>query len=138
MRQYLADLVRYRDTLDQERFRRERDLQYQVLFPLTMAIQCCVDAGNHVVAEEGLPRPGAAAEVFARLADAGRLPRPLADRLSRAVGARNLFVHRYWQINHDRVRQMLQHDIDAFAQFEGWLVRLLEPGEDAGPPRTEA
>jgi uncharacterized protein YutE (UPF0331/DUF86 family) len=84
LRRYLVSLERYRSTIDRAAFRASEDLQYQVLFALTMAIQSCIDIATHVAAEEGTRRPESYGDAFAALADAGLLDRPLAGRLAAA------------------------------------------------------
>lgn len=125
-RRYLSALQRYRREMPREAFLSSDDLQYQVLFPLTMAIQAGIDIAAHVAAEEGARRPESYADAFAALADASLLDRPLAQRLAVAARARNLYVHRYWQIDAARVFDELQARFEDLGAFARWTAERLQ------------
>ncbi|MBN1772491.1 MAG: DUF86 domain-containing protein [Deltaproteobacteria bacterium] len=85
LRRYLVSLDRYRSTLERSAFLASADLQYQVLFTPTMAIQSCIDIAAHVSAAEGARRPGSYGDAFTALADSALLDRPLAERVAAAT-----------------------------------------------------
>ncbi len=43
--------------------------------------------------------------------------------LARAVGLRNLIVHRYWRVEHDRIWDVITHDLQPFLHV---VERLLK------------
>lgn len=125
LRRYLVSLERYRATIERDAFVASEDLQYQVLFALTMAIQTCLDIATHVAAEEGTRRPESYGDAFVALADSGLLRRPLAERLAAAARARNLYVHRYWQVDVARVFDELRDRAADLAAFAAWTAERL-------------
>jgi len=132
LRRYLVSLDRYRSTIERSAFVASEDLQYQVLFALTMAIQSCIDIAAHVAAEEGTRRPESYADAFVAVADSGILDRPLAARLAAAARARNLYVHRYWQVDAERVFDELHDRAADLSAFASWTAARLAAATSAG------
>jgi uncharacterized protein YutE (UPF0331/DUF86 family) len=63
------------------------------------AIEACIDAAQHVVADRGLGTPASNADAFRLLARDGVLDRSLATSLAGAVGFRNVLVHGYADVD---------------------------------------
>lgn len=63
------------------------------------AIEGCIDAAQHVVADRGLGVPPSNGAAFRSLADAAVLDADLAGRLAGAVGFRNVLVHGYAEVD---------------------------------------
>jgi hypothetical protein len=55
LRQSLATLDRYQQTVDRDRLLRDVDAQNMVLFALYRAVQGAIDLGQHLIAELGCP-----------------------------------------------------------------------------------
>jgi uncharacterized protein YutE (UPF0331/DUF86 family) len=66
----LADLERYRRTIDRERLRTDRDAQYMVLHALYVAAQAAIDLALHLGAYARLPEATSYQDAFHRLAEA--------------------------------------------------------------------
>ena len=82
-----------------------------------VAIEVCIDVGQHVISTEGLPVADDSGEVFEILGDAGFLPEELVAELRGMTGFRNLLVHGYAVVDDVRVRDILRSrlvDFDAF------------------------
>ena len=97
-------------------------LKREVERALQVAIQICIDVGVHFVAAEGLGVPSDYREVFERLASEGGLDPPLAERLKAAVGQRNLLVHAYLDIDHERIWEKLT-EADDLREFSRWATQ---------------
>ena len=100
---YLADVRRFRDEAGRERFLSDRGEQYKVEFPLQQVIQVAMDLAAHVMADSPGLRPNTLAGLFGGLAERDLIDRALATRLSGMARFRNLLVHRYGDINPERV-----------------------------------
>ena len=88
-----------------------------VKYRFIVAIETCIDAGNHIIASEGLRAPRDYADVFAVPAEAGFVPAESAPTLGTMARFRNLLVHEYLAIEDDRVAEVLRSslgDLDAF------------------------
>ena len=57
------------------------------------------------------------AACFARVAEAGLISQPLAERLQQMARFRNLLVHMYWRIDYQRVYDILQKDLGDWREF---------------------
>lgn len=122
---YLADVVRFRDDTDRERFLADVGEQYRLAFPLQQSIQRCIDLAAHLVAGEALHRPDTLAGLFAALSESGRVDDQLAERLAEMARFRNLLVHEYARIDASRVWDILQGSLDDISAFLAAVGREL-------------
>ena len=127
LRQALAVLSRYRRSVPRERLLGDIDTQNMVLFALYRAVQACIDVGQHVIAERGLPVPSAYREVFRVLGDGGVLDPALTIRLERWGGFRNVIAHQYGALDLERVAGALYDDLQDLETFASTLARLVSP-----------
>jgi uncharacterized protein YutE (UPF0331/DUF86 family) len=88
------------------------------------AIEACIDAAQHVIADRGLGVPASNGAAFRLLADAGLLDRELAVVMAGAVGFRNVLVHGYAEVDDGRVIDHLG-GLDALRRFVAAMTRLL-------------
>ena len=89
------------------------------------AIEACLDAAHHVVADQGLGVPVSNAAAFRQLADAGLLDDALAATMAGAVGFRNVLVHGYAEVDDRRVVAHL-HQLPHLRRFVAAMTALLE------------
>ncbi len=125
VRQALLVLARYRATIPRDRLLAEIDTQNMVLFALYRAVQCCIDLGQHVIAERGLAVPSAYREVFRVLGQAGVIDATLAERMERWGGFRNVIAHQYGALDLDRVARALYEDVIDLDRFATTMAQLL-------------
>ncbi|MGF1599798.1 MAG: DUF86 domain-containing protein [Acidimicrobiales bacterium] len=90
------------------------------------AIEACIDAAHHVVADRGLGVPTSNGATFLALADAGLLERDLATRMAGSVGFRNVLVHGYADVDDGLVIDHLRHR-DDLRRLVAALTALLDP-----------
>jgi uncharacterized protein YutE (UPF0331/DUF86 family) len=105
------DLVRDVDAMDAIKYR------------LVVAVEICIDLGEHIIASEGLRAPDSFAEVFAILGEDGYLEAGLADSLSDMARFRNLLVHVYDRVDDRRVVEILKTRLDDFDAFREQIAR---------------
>lgn len=96
------------------------------------AIEACIDAAHHVVADQGLGVPESNAEAFRSLGHAGLIDDDLATTMGAAVGLRNVLVHGYAEVNDRRVVDHLDHR-EGLRRFVAAMTKLLD--EPTDPPR---
>lgn len=90
------------------------------------SIEGCIDVAHHVAAAERLGSPDTNADAFDKLQRHGVIDERVADRMSLAVGFRNLLVHRYAIVEDARVVAALDEldDLTSFVQqVSAWLIR---------------
>jgi uncharacterized protein YutE (UPF0331/DUF86 family) len=96
------------------------------------AIEGVVNVAQHLCAAEGWGPPRDNGDAVRTIARHGVLPVDLGDRLARAVGFRNVLVHRYAEVDDRLVVAQLDEiaDLDDFvAAVSAWLL-----GDQAGEP----
>lgn len=89
------------------------------------AIEACIDAAQHVVADHGLTVPSSNADAFRSLAAAGLIDAGLATVLAGAVGFRNVLVHDYAEVDDRRVVAHLAH-LAELRRFVAAMAGLLD------------
>ncbi|MGH2723874.1 MAG: type VII toxin-antitoxin system HepT family RNase toxin [Actinomycetota bacterium] len=96
-------------------------------YRFVVAIETCIDAGEHVIASEGLEAPSSFAKVFRVLAASGYLHTDIGAELERMARFRNLLVHGYQEVDDRRVVEILQTRLGDFDVFREQLAgRALE------------
>jgi uncharacterized protein YutE (UPF0331/DUF86 family) len=89
------------------------------------AIEACLDAAHHVVADGGLGVPASNAEAFRLLGRAGVVSAELANVMAGAAGFRNVLVHDYAEVDDVRVVSNLVY-IEHLRAFVAALSALLD------------
>jgi uncharacterized protein YutE (UPF0331/DUF86 family) len=81
------------------------------------AVQVVIDLGVSACLQRDLGSPTSYADAFHRLARAGIIDQPLAERLARAAGFRNVIAHAYDELDMERVFRAARdgpRDLEAF------------------------
>jgi uncharacterized protein YutE (UPF0331/DUF86 family) len=97
-----------------------------IKYHLIVAIQGCIDICNHIVAKKGGRAPQDYGDCFKLMAELRVLERSFSDRLVQMAKFRNLLIHLYWEIDNERVYQILVenlHDIDRFLKAVGTFLK---------------
>jgi len=98
-------------------------MRYLVIQLVEAAAAICL----YVMGELG-ERPASYPDCFARMGAKGLLPQALANRLAMAARLRNLLVHRYWEIDDERVHQSVREGLKDFEEFKARVRELLGHG----------
>ncbi len=99
LRGYLVKLRAFREPGEVE-FVREAALHDLAERYLHLAVEACLDLGNHWIADRSLPTPDANRDTFTILERAGELSPDLSERLRGRAWFRNILVHEYLNIDH--------------------------------------
>lgn len=91
---------------------------------LEIAIQCCIDICNRIVALENLRKPADYYEGFVILGEAGILSMDFAKNIAPIAGFRNVLVHEYLKLDWELVFENLQK-MDELAEFYGSIRQWL-------------
>jgi uncharacterized protein YutE (UPF0331/DUF86 family) len=78
-----------------------------IKYNLIVTIQGCIDICNHIVAKKGGRAPQDYGDCFKLMADLGILESSFFDRLVQMAKFRNLLIHLYWEVDNERVYQIL-------------------------------
>jgi uncharacterized protein YutE (UPF0331/DUF86 family) len=86
---------------------------------LQVAIECCLDIGNHVIASEQFRPPATYRETFEILGEAGLIPTDFVPTLQQMASMRNRLVHLYSDVDDELVFAAIQTapaDCERFVQ----------------------
>lgn len=122
--QFLGQLAEFRD-LTVEVYRNDWKIQRIVDRTLHLAIETCVDIGEHVVSDRRLRVPGSYAEVFDVLTEAGLIDPRLHDAMTKMAGFRNILVHEYTRIDPAIVVNILTRRLEDLARFRSAVLSWL-------------
>jgi len=86
-------------------------------YHFVIAIECCIDIGNHIVASERFRIPRDNADVFVVLVENGICQTDLEPSLRAMARFRNRLVHLYWEVDDELLRTYLQESLDDFDRF---------------------
>ena len=100
-------------------------IQRAVERTLMNLIQARIDLAQHVRATNGLSSGGTAKDEIQALGELGIISQDTRERIEEAVGFRNVLAHRYGEVDHEVVYEVLHEDLHWFERFQrdvaGWL-----------------
>ena len=97
--------------------------QDAAILNIQRACEAALDMGQHLIRRERLGVPQSARDVFALLAQAGRIELPLAQGLQRMVGFRNIAVHDYKALQLPITVAIIEKHLDEFLQYSKALLQ---------------
>jgi len=121
--QRCLERVRSKTPEDIDDLLHDLDLQDVLVLNLSRAVQVCVDIAVHILSERKQPPPETMGKAFDLLAQDGFLDAPLAQRLKKSVGFRNLAVHNYDAINWVIVHTIATKHLADFEAFARTVIR---------------
>lgn len=80
-----------------------------IKYVFVTVVEACVSVAQHLCASEGWGPPTSNAEAVRLLARHDVVPGPVAETVARAVGFRNVLVHRYVEVSDAHVVAFLDH-----------------------------
>lgn len=121
--QILSNLISYTGVLrelslvSRDTFLSDRDKIGNAKYHFVIAIECCIDIANHIIASENYRFPRDNADSFRVLIESGILDASFEGRLTAMARFRNRLVHLYWQVDDERVYEYLQESLGDFDRF---------------------
>ena len=116
----LGDLIK----VDRDEFLHDEGIQAQAERWTQLAAECTLDLANHVIADRGWKTPETNREAFEILAKEGTLDDELASLMTGWAGLRNILVHLYLEVDHERLYEILQQDLDQLETFARQLTNF--------------
>jgi len=93
------------------------EIEEMIHLNLFAAVQACLELASHVVSSEGYGVPGTLAESFTLLEKQGVIDAKLAERLRKMAGFRNIFVHRYAEIDRGMIDKIVKNNLGDLRRF---------------------
>jgi uncharacterized protein YutE (UPF0331/DUF86 family) len=84
---------------------------------LERAVQSCIDIAAHLLGDFDDSKGLTAASLFSELAAKGIIKADVAEKVAKAVGFRNILVHRYADIDWRRVHGYVNTQLSTFRAF---------------------
>lgn len=119
-------ILREKSRVSKGDYLNSRDLQAVVERRLQTANESAINIGNHMIARLGFRPPQDYADVFRILGENQVLRRDVADAMMDMAKFRNLLVHVYWAIDHERVYDSLPGRLATLEEFAQHIVRWLK------------
>ncbi len=116
IRESLDKIRAYAAQPDADFFADERNL-YTVMHLLLICIEAVAGVCNHLLAKTARRSPASYGECFEGLREAGIIDDTLAGRLIQMARFRNILVHRYWQVQPERVLRYARENLGDFEAF---------------------
>ena len=86
-------------------------------YHFVVAIECCIDIANHIIASEKLRVPRNTADSFVVLVEVGICATELESALKAMARFRNRLVHLYWDVDDQLVAKYLSESLSDFDRF---------------------
>ena len=109
----------------EDKLRRDYDMLSIAERNLQIAIQICLDVGNHIISALGLREPESYGDIFTILSEAGILPKEFAEKIRVMAGLRNILVHEYLIIEPAQIYKHLQQ-VNDFLDYARYIIEYME------------
>ena len=97
-----------------------------IKYNLIVTIQGCIDICNHIVAKKGGRAPQDYGDCFKLMAELGILEEDISNQLAQMAKFRNLLIHLYWQVNNERIYEILVKNLDDIEHFLNGIGSFLK------------
>jgi len=122
---YTDDLKQMRG-MSKEEYVEDMVTQRAVERTLLNLVQACIDLAQHIRSAKGLSPTGTAKQEMQALGNAEILSRETQEKMEEAIGFRNILAHRYGDIDHEVVFDVLHDDLRWFDQFQQEIARWFQ------------
>jgi uncharacterized protein YutE (UPF0331/DUF86 family) len=112
-----VEVLRRLAALPREQFLADADKIGSAKYHFVVAIECCIDIANHIIASEKLRIPRNTADGFAVLVERGICPVELEEPLKAMAKFRNRLVHLYWDVDDQLLAGYLCDRLGDFERF---------------------
>lgn len=109
----LADLAK----IDRSDFLSDPHKVGNAKYQFIVAIEACIDMGNHIISRNGYRIPQDYADTFKVLGEVGAIDPDFVNELRAMAKFRNRLVHIYWEVDDLQFYEILQHRLGDFKKF---------------------
>ena len=122
---YTDDLKQMRG-MSKEEYVEDMVTQRAVERTLMNLVQACIDLAQHIRSAEDLSPTETAKQEMQALGNADIISRETQEKMEEAIGFRNILAHRYGDIDHEVVFDVLHDDLRWFEQFQQEIARWFQ------------
>ncbi|MBU0687088.1 MAG: DUF86 domain-containing protein [Candidatus Margulisbacteria bacterium] len=91
-----------------------------------IAIECCLDIGNHIISSEGYRSPVNYKDIFKVLNENKILPDRFTETALSMAKFRNRLVHLYFEIDDINLYKYLQENLKYFDEYVKYILAFLK------------
>ena len=95
-------------------------------YRLITAIEAAISICNHIIARKFKRVPESYSDCFTILHECSVITAELAEKLGNMARFRNMLVHIYWEIDDEKIFDILTSDLVDFENYIKEIVRFLE------------
>lgn len=120
LNEYLTDLhdVREDSKITLALFKADKKLRRYVERTLHLAVECCLDIGGHIIADEKFREPqNNNKDIFVVLAENRVLPESVLPALQKMAQFRNLLVHDYARLDPEILYTIIKKNLGDIENF---------------------
>jgi len=114
-----------------EIFIKDKILIGSAKYYLQVAIECCLDVANHVIASERFRAPKDYADTFKVIEEEGIVSPSFGEKLRMMAKFRNRLVHLYGEIDDAYVFRFLDEDLKDIEEFKKIILKKYKPAKRA-------
>lgn len=103
---------------------------------LQVAIECCIDVTNHIIARQGFRAPETYADSFTVLVENDIIEPEFALTAHQMVKMRNRLVHLYWEVDSDILYDTLRNNLGDFDRFKAYIYRFMQMSNQSPNPSS--
>jgi uncharacterized protein YutE (UPF0331/DUF86 family) len=104
-------------------FKADRLKQDAIAINMQRACEQSIDLANHAIKTRKMGIPKDSRDSFRLLAQNGVIPEPLADKLCRMIGFRNVLVHEYQAFDIRLMVDVIENRLDDLLVFSDLLLQ---------------
>ena len=125
IRKSVAALETIRRTHSKKQFLGDETIKAAAERNMQVAVQSVLDICNHAVADMKLEVPDEQKQAFQILAFHKLIPQSLAKTLAGMAGMRNVLVHEYLEVDHERLYAIMSGNLGDFEKLIKAILKLL-------------
>jgi len=113
-------------SIDEEDFWEDERNILSIKHLLLESIEACGDICVHIMAKKLFKATSSFAECFENLYKSKVINESLSEKLKKMARFRNILVHRYWQINDQKILEYAKNNLGDFEQLMKSVVKFLD------------
>lgn len=115
--EYLTDLGEIQKDISIEQFISDKKIQRYTERTLHLALECCLDIGSHIIADEGYREPMNNKDVFTVLAENNIIDQDEVEYLQKMAQFRNLLVHDYARLDPQIIYRIVKQNLGEISLY---------------------
>ena len=103
--------------MNEEVFVKEPKEIYALRYLLIEAVEAMANICNHILTRVTSQVPKGYPDCFEKLSEAGIITRELGEKLRKLASLRNILIHKYWEIDDQKIFRSAKENIEDFEQY---------------------